>query len=115
MQIKPIDLVQGETKRYGINVTFNDVPLNISGGKFYFTIKKDYSDTDENAVVQIMNDTFTSPLSGEAEIVLPSTTTSAIPIGDYVYDIRFIDAAGNSTNIQGGTFSVYPTVTRKIV
>lgn len=110
MEIKNLEMVQGETKKYTVIM-----PFNIIGGKFYFTIKRDYTDSDDNAVIQITQSDLPDGISGKAEIVLPSTQTRAIPVGKYVYDIRFIDNLGAVTSVAGGSFTVRPTVTQAII
>jgi len=93
-------------------------PLDISGGKLWFTLKRTYVDPDSAAVAQLSSPaggiTITSAQSGRATISLPPQATLNFPDGtvQLVYDVQFKDAAGNVTTTEGGPIDVAPDATR---
>jgi hypothetical protein len=59
------------------------------GGSVFFTAKNNYNDLDADAVISIKQDGTTTQTN-----ILLSTTNTDLPIGKYVYDIKFVDATG---------------------
>lgn len=49
---------------------------------------------------------------GQISITIPASTTEALPIGRFVYDIELEDDVGTVTRLIEGGFMVTPEVTR---
>jgi hypothetical protein len=80
---------------YNIKLVVNDIaglPVDITGYKFWLTLKASYEDLDIAAVLQFsttvgdnVNDI---ALSGICYITVPASVTKTIPAGKYFYDIQ---------------------------
>jgi hypothetical protein len=94
------------------------VPMDVSNLYIFYTIKPDYTTSDENAVLKgsypvhllLAN-------SKEGTVVLPIDTTN-LESRTYVYDIQFVryNDSGNVIDVQTpirGKLSVIPDVTRR--
>jgi hypothetical protein len=79
------------------------VVTNIAGYKFWLTLKKDFADTDEAAVLHVstvagqypMDD----PVNGICYLYIPSEVTAALPAGSYYYDLQVKSTANEITTI----------------
>ncbi len=93
-------------------------PLDITGGKLWFTLKRTYADPDRAAVAQLSSPgggiVLTSPASGKATVTVPALVTANFPDGltRLLYDVQLLDASGNVTTTEGGAYDVSPDVTR---
>lgn len=93
-------------------------PLNISGGKLWFTAKNNYADPDTRAVFQLSSNgggiVFTSPNSGLATIQSTPDVTNTFPDSptELHYDVQYRDANGVVTTTETGILIVKPDLTR---
>ncbi len=108
-------VVRGDTWRR--TATFSG---SLSGATVWLTIKRSYSQSDENALVQIVS---TAPsalgeivISGTtAEITLfPAATNNARP-GTYVYDIQVEFSPTDISTAESGAFTITSDVTRTTI
>lgn len=98
------------------------VPVNITGYKIYFTVKRYITDPDAYAVFQsnsadlTNNVTITDALNGKVTCKMPSSKTVNFPDGQVVllYDVAVIDLAGNVSTVDSGTVTIVPDVTRAV-
>jgi len=114
---------RGDTKTFKIVVAdIDDVPVDITGWEFWFTMKADDYLPDTEAVIQkhisipLLD---AEGLLGNAYVVLLSTETEVIPIGTYFYDFQRVlqQAPGDPpsvTTIMSGTISVISDITRSV-
>ncbi len=94
------------------------VPIDLTGGRMWFTAKKNYIDPDSLAPMR--GDTvggevvFTNPTNGQARVTIGPTATLLFPDGDVllVFDVQFKSVAGIVTTVDAGTIRVRPDVTR---
>jgi hypothetical protein len=68
-------------------------PLDITGYKFYFTLKKSLDDADPG-VLQISWTTHIDPTNGLTTLTITHDQTKVLIPGPYFYDIQYIDGGG---------------------
>jgi len=80
---------------YNLKLTVNDIaglPVDITGYKFWLTLKSSYEDLDSAAVLQfsttVGDNADDVALSGICHITVPASLTKPIPAGKYFYDIQ---------------------------
>lgn len=110
----PLELIQGDTKSWKIQIRQNNIPVNISGWLIFFTAKTDYTVSDDDASIAV---TLTVPSNLDAQngivyLVLSSTDTN-IDVGNYFYDIKYQDT--ERITIVRGMLNIIPTITQRIV
>lgn len=79
------DAVRGDTFRKKITITKNGAPVDITGWKIYFSLKRNKYDT--NTVLQKEIVEHTSPTTGESLLLLLPAETSNLS-GSYYYDLQ---------------------------
>lgn len=97
------------------------IPQNITGWSFWFTLKYYYSDPDLAAVAQLTSSpptgvTITDAVNGKLLITMQPIVTRSFPDQPtkLVYDVKGKDATGNITTVDSGTLTVNPSATRAI-
>jgi len=72
-----IQVYRGDTLRINLSFTNSDgTPYILSGCTLYYTVKRNYSDSDADAIISKTVTGFDAPESGLAAIDLTSTDTS---------------------------------------
>jgi hypothetical protein len=109
-----LELIQGDTKNWKIQIRQNNLPVNISGWLIFFTAKTDYNVSDEDATISV---TYTVPNNVEAQdgityLVLTSEDTD-VAVGTYFYDIKY--QGTERVTIVRGNLNIIPTITQRIV
>ena len=87
----PLCLIRGDTKTYDFTFyldTAQTTPLNLTGAKVWFTIKRDYQAKDADALVDKQL-TITNAALGKATVKLSQTDT-ALSLGTYYYDVQYV-------------------------
>jgi hypothetical protein len=112
--IQNLDIYRGDDET--ITLTFVDKitgqPKNLTGSSFFFTAKINSSDPDSAAVI-LKKMTNYSDSSGTGIAMVPLThTDTAVGLGTYVYDVQWVDAAGNVKTVLKGKLTVYDDVTK---
>ena len=116
--LKP--LRQGDSKSYGITITDELlVAIDITGDKFYFTIKDDSDREDVDALLQV---SVTAPVgadatAGKVTLVVTSADSAAVKVGAHDYDIIWVRATsspGDVVTIQIGQIPVKRRVTHAV-
>lgn len=92
---------------YKIKLTITDsllIPIDITGYKFWLTLKSAFTDLDVASVLQFtttvgsnVNDV---ALSGVCIIDVPAASTKSIAEGNYFYDIQQITPLGDITTVM---------------
>jgi hypothetical protein len=111
----PQSLPQGDTYTFSFLVLSGtpQVPVNLTGCTALMQVR----DASGTVVFDFKstNGKITLQPAGEAGRVVVSTpkedTATKVP-GDYLYDFRLLDAAGQMTTQFGGPFTITPTVTK---
>lgn len=118
---------RGDTLAFVVQVTNplyeGDVPLDVTGWKFYFTVKRWVSEPDQYAVHQDSTTSgsglvaiVTPATLGKVSVAMPAAKTILFPDTPttLVYDVEGIDVAGNVRTVDSGTIKVSPDVTRAV-
>lgn len=83
---------------------------DLTGGAIYLTVKENMEDADGSA--KISKDlTPTSPTTGQIGITLSTTDTDLI--GNYYYDIKYVDSSSNSYILFSGRIKFIESVTER--
>jgi len=91
-------------------------PINITGGKLYFTLKNSVSDPDPGAL-QLTSATgegitITDAPNGAATMTMTSAQTAALNVQTYYYDIQYKSSSGEIFTLARGTMTVESDVTQ---
>lgn len=112
-------LRRGKSRSYGITIADEDGPIDITGDKFYLTIKKSSRHTDAAALLQnsylAPNDSGSE--AGQARVQISAEDSLSLPVGTFVYDItwvRLTSSPGDSVTVQTGKISIEQGVTLAI-
>lgn len=102
-------------------------PTDLTGYKAWFTLKKDFLDTDEQAALQFSSIAGTNdadnPLGGIMYLVIPSSIMSNVQAGVYFYDVQIKRPGSAGEGIKTllppwddptDTIQVLPQITRAI-
>lgn len=107
------DFYRGDTQTY--NITMKDsagLPLNISGGTIWFTMKLNASDTDVQAVIQKSVTEHIDAVNGLSRVVLSASDTDVLlPNTKYFYDFQYVDSFGNVKTILQGKVKILQDIT----
>lgn len=87
-----------------------DADVDITGWKVYFTVKKNESDVDVDAVITKDITSHTDPTGGDTKISLVGADTEDLA-GNYYYDIQVKKTGGTVFTIVKGTFIVTKDIT----
>lgn len=112
-----ITIIQGTSKTINLRCLQSDkvTPIDISGGKIYFTVNSDESPADDSsAAIQKTVTSFVDAVNGLATVNLAPSDTSSLTDGDYFYDAKLIESGGTQIAIKNGDFVIEPAVTRSI-
>jgi len=108
-----LELIQGDTKGWQIQIRKNNLPIDISGWFFFFTAKTDYNtidDTDAIIAVTLEVPNNTESQNGVAYLILSSDDTN-VTIGTYFYDIKY--QSTERITIARGNLNIVPTITQR--
>ena len=109
-------IFRGDTVFLNGVVTQNNAVYDLTGCKMFFTAKIDPSLDDNHASVAVSSPTLISilaPTTGSANILIPSTLTSGLPITQLYYDVQIVDASGNVFTAQSGLMDIINDVTNR--
>lgn len=105
-------LPRGDTRDYEINITKNGVPENITGWVFFFTVKIDYNQTDDQAAIKKNITSHIDPENGKSFIPLTTNDTDIDP-GLYWYDIQAKKPNGSILTLAIGRLPITMNITRR--
>jgi hypothetical protein len=105
-----LEIVKRDTKTYVFTLTRKSTgaAIDISGWYCYFTVKEDFNDLDASALIS-KDVLFPSNAESEAGIgyLTLSSTETNIAIGDYYYDMKFVDTDYRETFMSGKLNIIY--------
>ncbi|HAT48864.1 MAG: hypothetical protein HQL07_03900 [Nitrospirae bacterium] len=108
---------RGDTKVWGLS--FKDsvgAPIDVTGHELWFTMKREITDLDEDAVLQkkIIFSSGAESENGIGTLTLDSTETGAIDPGNYFFDLQKVIPGSPPivATLISGKISVLPDVTR---
>jgi len=104
-----LSIIQGDSKTY--NLTFRDtagIALDISTWTVLFTVKRNYSDADVDAIITktIVPGQHTDPTNGKTAIPLTHAETELFPTGTFYYSIQTIPSVGLLYTLLKGNYLV---------
>lgn len=106
-----MDIVKRDDSDF--ELTFTDVDgnvINLTNCTVFFTVKRNKTDADANAVISKEITEFEEPTTGIALLQLASSETN-IPARSYYFDIQLKDAAGKIMSTYAGRFVVSQDIT----
>jgi hypothetical protein len=97
-----LQLVKKDTKTYTVRLRQNNLPVDISGWYLYFTVKADFNDADSSALISksVLFPNNSDSENGIGYLSLSSTETN-LSIGEYFYDMKFVDTDYRETFLRG--------------
>ena len=113
-----LQIARNTKKTYKLTVVDSGTLVDISDWEFYFTVKTNFEDVDNSAVIKKdIGDmsgadlAHSNPVAGETAIVLTQDDTNRV--GNYYYDIKYIDEDGASEIIYMGRITFIDAVTKR--
>ena len=106
------DFVRGDNQVIELEFTEDGVAVNITGWKVYFTLKKNKSDSDDDAILKKDITVHTEPLNGKTQILLTDVETDTLS-GVYYYDIQYKDTSADIKTPILGIMSFFEDITRR--
>lgn len=111
-------MVRGDTLRLDGVITLGGVPAKLAGTRLWFTAKRSFGDTDEDAVVRASTTlggvAITDPDAGAFTVTLAPRDTAGLTEDavTLVYDVQWRDLLGDVWTVARGTLAVAADVTR---
>lgn len=107
---------RGDTRKYRLKVRDKETgdPISVDNGTLYFTLKKNKTDEDVDAILQksvIGVEAEPASPTGLIEIILSNTETEIEP-GSYYYDFQFVSSIGEVFTIISDRVKVLSDITR---
>lgn len=103
------DFVRGTTKDFVIRMKLEDVPMDITGSKFYISFGYDINaQTPPEFVVTI--DPPSDPVNGETSGKITSAQTASLKVGHVYYSVRWVNALGDPYVIDMGKIEVQASI-----
>jgi hypothetical protein len=108
----PLELIQGDSKCWRIQIRQNNVNINIAGWILFFTAKPDYTLDDDDATIAVtyVVPNNTDAQNGIAYLRLSSTDTN-VEVKTYFYDIKY--QSTERETIACGELNIIPTITKR--
>jgi hypothetical protein len=119
------DMRVGDDYKFSIvRQGLDTLPLDITGYKFWITLKRSFDDLDADAVLQFSvtagDNAGDDLLNGLCIVHIPASITKDVPVGKYFWDIQESALGGQITTVlppladYKDKINVYPEVTRAI-
>ena len=105
---------QGATFKHTLTLKDSaDALINLTGYSAEMDLRKNQDDSSEVATLTVANNRITMGGSaGTVVLEISATDTSALLVGDGVYDIDLTDSNGKVDRILEGTYSIRGNVSR---
>lgn len=106
---------EGDDNTYAVTLTdAAGDPVDITGYTFYFTVKYNKNDSDDQAVFKITDSTIAAPTTGVINLEVVRADTVGKRPGIYPYDIKYKDASGDIKTILYGNYNLRQAVTDEV-
>lgn len=86
--------------------------IDIAGWKIYFTVKKNKTDSDDDAMIKVDWTAHTAPTDGQTYLTLTNVHTDIDP-NIYICDIQIKRPAGTIKTIDVMDFEIHSDITRR--
>lgn len=107
-----LQIVRGDDKVYSIQFKDDlENPIDITGWTVFFTVKREFKDTDTNALIKKTITTHTDALNGITEIKLIPTDTNWV--GNFYFDIQVKKVDNSIHTVMIGTVEFIKDVTNR--
>lgn len=115
-RMKYLDHVRGDTFTLDTRIYKDELPVNISGFTFKFTMKRSPKDADNAAVIQQTTTnggiTLTNAAQGELRVTVPAATTTTWNPGEHWADLQLTTAGGEVHTAQFYIITIVEDITR---
>jgi hypothetical protein len=101
-----LELYKGDYFAISVTLKNDGVALNLTGYTGKCSIRQNY-----DAVETFDADCTIDPLVGQIDIVFPSSVTSTIDAGTYIWDFQLTNPDGNNRTYFAGDVTVFGEVT----
>ena len=111
------EMFRGDGRNYQIAITDeDDVVVNITNAKIWFTLKDDYGKSDANAEFQLTADDaaeidITDPINGIAMIYIKNVHTKDLVGQAYYFDVQIKEVGEEPRTVIRGSMKIKPDVT----
>lgn len=93
-------------------LTFTDgtSAVNITGWKFFYTVKEQKTDTDANAKIAISFTSLSDPLNGKTTISIPASEVAKLTSDSYWYEVSTLTSGSKKYTLFKGKLTVDFTI-----
>lgn len=106
-----IQIIRRDDVKLTVTITDDEGnPLNLTGAKVYFTVKRNKRDTDAQAVITQEVTTHIDPVNGVTEVDLTAEQTDLEP-RSYFFDVQVKDSSDRIRSINYGLIRIKQDVT----
>lgn len=112
-----ITMIQGTSRNVKLTFVEDDgvTPIDLTGGKVYFTVNADETPDDDTSVAfQKTVTSHTDPTNGKTTVSIVPTDTSSLAADTYHYDAKAIPTTGTEVAQPQDKFILKPAITRSV-
>lgn len=91
----------------------SDNPIDITGWIVFFTVKKSYLDSDDDALIKKDITSHSDPSNGKTRLVIEASDTDDMDNGKYYYDIQVKKGDGKINTVLNDILELSYDVTRR--
>jgi len=107
-----ISIYRGDDKDFTLTFKTNGVPVDITGWKIYFTVKRSQNDADIDAIIKKDWTVHSDPTGGISKFSLTNTETEILP-AMYVSDFQVKKSDEKIRTLKVLPFEVHTDITRR--
>lgn len=108
-----LKIIRGDDAQFTVLVTDNeDLPIDLTDCTVFFTAKRKKNDSDDDAAIAVSVSDFDDPTAGEAQILIPASTTEDLK-GDYYWDLQIKYPDGKIQSCLYDILTVVPDITTR--
>lgn len=109
-----ITLKRGNDRNLNVTVTKDGSAVNITGWSIRFTVKKNATDTDAQAIINKLITSHTDATNGVTQIPINASDTETRDVGNYYFDVMVKDASDKVHSSNTGTFAIVQEITDEV-
>jgi hypothetical protein len=111
-----LEMFRGRSQQFDLTITKDGAPLNVTGWRFWLTVKARPADADADAIFQVTDEDFsrTNPTVGLVSCLVRPAKTAALKLNSdraYFFDVQGTDGGEGVYSVAGGQLTIHPTVT----